>query len=56
MKRGDQVGTRREILCPAGMQEHPGENRKKQQPYHAIAAPCDFGQNCQSSEWGEIPN
>jgi hypothetical protein len=56
MKRGNQVSVRREILGSAGMQEHPDQNRKKQQPHHATAAPCDFGQNSQSSEWGENPN
>jgi hypothetical protein len=44
MQRRDQVRTRREILRPAGMQEHLAENRKKQQSYDPTAALCDLGQ------------
>jgi hypothetical protein len=44
VQRGDQVRARREILGPAGMQEHLGENRKKQQSYGASATFCNLGQ------------
>src|ERR1700758_3932607 len=55
MKRRDQVGARREILCPAGMREHSGDKRNSQQPCYATLPLRDIGQNCflTSSEWRE---
>ena len=56
MQRRDQVRTRCEILRPTGMQEHLGENRKKQQSCVANTALFDLGQTVasrHSSEWRE---
>jgi hypothetical protein len=40
VQRRDHVRTRREVLCPAGMREHLGDNGKKQQPYDCHCGLC----------------